>query len=76
MKFFTWMIIQILFGAWLVLSPFVLGTGAPKAFWADTMLLGAAVVFLGVAMMVYQYYGSDPEKIADELHMGTHFRTS
>ncbi len=72
-----WMVFQILVGIWLVFSPVVLGLRQLNAMTVNDMVLGGIVIFLGIAMIVYEFYrGEDSEHLSEELHAGTHFKSS
>ncbi len=43
-----WMILQIVLGAWLVVSPFVLGFRGITSMTMNDIILGAIVVILGL----------------------------
>jgi SPW repeat len=45
-----WMILQIVLGIWLVVSPFVLGFGEITGMTMNDMVLGAIMVILGLAV--------------------------
>ncbi len=55
MALFFWMGLQMILGAWIFISPFVFGTGGGPAAVSD-MICGAAVVLLGVIVLIYQFY--------------------
>lgn len=72
-----WMLFQILIGIWLLFSPVVLGLRELKAIMVNDMVLGGIVIVIGIAMIVYDFYqGEDSERMSEELHSGTHFRSS
>lgn len=45
-----WMILQIVLGIWLVVSPFVLGFGEITSMTLNDMVLGAIVVIFGLVV--------------------------
>ena len=72
-----WMLFQILIGIWLLFSPLVLGVRELEAMTVNDMVLGGIVILLGIAMIVYDFYrGEGPERLSEELHSGTHLRSS
>jgi uncharacterized membrane protein HdeD (DUF308 family) len=72
-----WMLFQILIGIWLLFSPLVLGLSEEKAITVNNMVLGGIVIVIGIAMIVYDFYqGEDSERLSEELHSGTHLRSS
>ncbi len=72
-----WMVFQIIIGLWLVFSPVVLGSKELNAMTANDMLLGGIVITLAIGMIVYDFYrDEDSEHLSDELHSGTHFKSS
>ncbi len=52
---FSWLVFQILVGAWLFISPFVYGEGETHMA-TNNMIFGAIVVILAVGNIFYEYY--------------------
>ncbi len=72
-----WMLFQILLGIWLLFSPLVLGAGEVRGMTVNDMILGGIVIALGIATIVYDFYrDEDSERLSEELHSGTHLRSS
>lgn len=72
-----WMLFQIAIGIWLLFSPLVLGVRELSAITVNDMVLGGIVIALAIGMIVYDFYqGEDSERLSEELHSGTHLRSS
>ncbi len=48
-----WMVLQILIGIWLFISPYVLGFSDVSAATTNTMIFGAVVALLGLGMALW-----------------------
>ena len=71
------MLFQILIGIWLLFSSLVLGLREEKTITVNNMVLGGIVIVIGIAMIVYDFYqGENSERLSEELHSGTHLRSS
>jgi hypothetical protein len=53
--FYSWLVLQILAGAWLFISPFVMGVEEVYVM-TNNMLFGALLAILGVGMIFYEYF--------------------
>jgi hypothetical protein len=51
-----WMILQMLFGIWLFVSPFVMEFREMGRLSANNMLVGAIVFVLGLGVALYEHY--------------------
>ncbi len=51
-----WMVLQMLIGIWLILSPFALGFREMTKVSANNMLAGAIVFMLGLGVALYEYF--------------------
>jgi hypothetical protein len=51
-----WMILQILIGIWLFISPFLMGFRELTSVAVNNMVFGAIVVILGIGVSLYRSY--------------------
>ncbi len=51
-----WMVLQMLIGVWLFISPFVMGFREMARVSANNMLVGAIVFVLGLGVALYEHY--------------------
>jgi len=51
-----WMILQILIGIWLFISPFLMGFRELTRVAVNNMVFGAIVVILGIGVSLYESY--------------------
>jgi hypothetical protein len=53
-KLIYWMVLQVLIGLWLIISPYVLERGAPlSGLDTNNVILGATVAFIGIALACF-----------------------
>lgn len=48
-----WMLIQIIVGIWLFISPYVLGDGEMSAMTTNSMVIGAIVALVGLGVAFF-----------------------
>ena len=51
-----WMVLQMLIGIWLFISPFVMEFREMTKVSSNNMLMGAVVFVLGLGVALYEYY--------------------
>ncbi len=51
-----WMILQVLIGIWLFISPFVMGYKEMMDVAINSMVFGAIVVILGLGVSLHEYH--------------------
>ncbi len=70
-----WMFLQMLIGGWLLISPFVLGFEEMRGLAASNAIVGAAVVILGLGVILYNALGcEDYSGMGSKFHMGQTLR--
>ncbi len=70
-----WMILQMIIGIWLFISPFVMEFREMTAIALNDMLLGAVVIALGLGVFLYESAeGEAFSTMGSELHMSSSLR--
>jgi hypothetical protein len=54
-----WMVLQMLIGIWLFISPFVMGFRELTGVAVNNMVFGAIVVILGLGVSLYEFYHAE-----------------
>jgi hypothetical protein len=54
-----WMVLQMLIGIWLFISPFVMGFRELTGVAVNNMVFGAIVVILGLGVSLYEFYHTE-----------------
>jgi hypothetical protein len=68
----SWMVLEMILGIWLFISPFVMGYKEFVGVALNSMLLGAVVVLLGLGVSLQEFHERENLSNSDQaLHMSS-----